>query len=681
MRVSVLALVFSIACGPSEGARPDGGLADARVDIPDDDGDTISNVDEGRAANVDTDGDGTPDYVDTDSDGDGIPDRQEAGDDDISTPPRDSDGDGTPDFRDLDSDGNGIEDTVEGTADADGDGIPDFADLDDDDDRLSDRDEIAGMPASPPDFDGDGLPDFRDVDSDGDTISDSFEGGVDTDGDGASDHLDLDSDGDGLSDAIEAGDDSLETPPVDTDSDGQPDFRDPDSDDDGLTDDVEVEFGTSPTSPDTDGDGISDLIEFAAGTDATDPDDSPRTRGDFVFEIPFEEAPRPERDTLQFRTAIRSADIYFSFDTSTTMIQEMDAMRNPVTGVPAILDALSCTETATACAGDTDCGAMEVCGPRGMCAEDPDVDGCLLDVQTGVGAWDHIDSFRNLLSVQPDAMATAAAIPTAPDWFVAPIQAAACAADPVNCTNAGTLACAATGIGCPGFRDDAVRIYVHVSDANDECRCGTTYGGSCGAGGVPPRCAMFTTSFVGSELARQGIRFLGLIGEGFQFGDGTATSIAREMGIASGTVDMAGEPFVFPANDAMVVNRTVDAVRAIITQGQFEITIAASDEPGDAGDSLQFIERLEVNLTGAGCASTFATRDTDGDGADDAFSDVQPGAEVCWDVIARQNDTVPATRQPQVFRARLTVSADGSEVDSRIVYFLVPADVTLPPII
>ena len=47
----------------------------------------------------------------------------------------------------------------------------------------------------------------------------------------------------------------------------------------------------------------------------------------------------------------------------------------------------------------------------------------------------------------------------------------------------------------------------------------------------------------------------------------------------------------------------------------------------------------------------------------------------------RQNDTVPPTRMPQIFRARLTVRADGSEVDARTVYFLVPADVTLPPII
>ncbi|MFT5355450.1 MAG: hypothetical protein ACI9KE_002669 [Polyangiales bacterium] len=546
---------------------------------------------------------------------------------------------------------------------------------DEDGDFISDADEGR---ASGLDTDGDGTPDYLDIDSDNDLILDSAEGALDTDEDGTLDRHDEDSDGDGISDRDEAGDDDLLTPPVDSDEDGVPDYRDPDSDDDGLTDDTESLFGTDPTLSDTDGDGVSDLIEFAAGSDANDPEDSPRTRGDFVFLVPFEEPADPERDTLQFSTAIRSADLYFSFDTSSTMREEMNALRNATTGVPAILAALRCPESAVACEDTMGCGDGQVCAPSGLCAEDPDIAGCLLDVQSGVGAWDHIDSFRNLLSIQADPVVTAAAIPTAPEWWVAPVQAAACAADPANCTNADTLNCAETGVGCPGFRDDAVRIYVHISDANDECRCGTAVGG---CGPLPRRCSMFTTEFAGAELLRQGIRFLGLIGMGPAYGDGTATGIAREMGIASDTVDAMGEPFVYPANDELVVGRTVEAVRAIVTSGQFDITILATDEPDDAGDALQFIERLEVNLSTDGCATEFPTRDTNGDVVDDAFDDVQPGAEVCWDVVVRPNTTIEAMREPQVFRALLTVSADGSVVDTRVVFFLVPADTSLPPLI
>jgi hypothetical protein len=334
------------------------------------------------------------------------------------------------------------------------------------------------------------------------------------------------------------------------------------------------------------------------------------------------------------------------------------------------------------CAGESDCAAGQVCNPRGRCATDPSVDGCLLDLHTGIGRWDHVDSYRNLRSIQGDPALTAAAIPPdAPDWWVAPIQAPACVADPGNCSNAD-IACATSGVGCPGFRSDAVRIYVQITDAADECLCGSGTNFPCDTGDGPAaRCGMFTPAYAGSELASAGIRFIGLIGDGPAYGTGDATAIARGIGIASGTVDASGEPFVYAATDGMVVNRTVEAVRAIVTESQFDITIDAADEPGDAGDSLQFIDRLEVNTTGPGCAGVVTTADRDGDGFQDAFTNVNPGIRVCWDVVALRNDTVPSTRMPQVFRARLTVRADGSEVDARTVYFLVPADLTLPPVI
>jgi hypothetical protein len=102
-------------------------------DSTDDDGDTISNFHEGKASSVDTDTDGTKDYLDTDSDGDGILDKDEAGDTNVVTPPRDSDGDGRPDFQDLDSDNDGLSDKDEKTkystdptkSDTDGDGYTD----------------------------------------------------------------------------------------------------------------------------------------------------------------------------------------------------------------------------------------------------------------------------------------------------------------------------------------------------------------------------------------------------------------------------------------------------------------------------------------------------------------------------------------------------------------------------
>jgi len=93
----------------------------------DGDGDGIPDVIE---SGVDTDSDGTPNYLDLDSDADGIADATEGG--------QDTDRDGKPNFMDTDSDSDGISDTEEGDADIDGDGLPNFIDTDSDDDGVSD---------------------------------------------------------------------------------------------------------------------------------------------------------------------------------------------------------------------------------------------------------------------------------------------------------------------------------------------------------------------------------------------------------------------------------------------------------------------------------------------------------------------------------------------------------------
>ncbi len=170
----------------------------------DTDNDGILDIDEcgGDVSNCpDTDGDGIPNHFDLDSDGDGITDAHEAfgkdadgdgrydgfddqngdGADDmltrLGTQPIDSDGDGTPDFLQLDSDADGIPDAIEGH-DADGDGVADRepSGVDKDQDGLDDafdahcirkdicRDDtvFTGTPAPTPDHDGDGVEDFRD---------------------------------------------------------------------------------------------------------------------------------------------------------------------------------------------------------------------------------------------------------------------------------------------------------------------------------------------------------------------------------------------------------------------------------------------------------------------------------------------------------------------------------------
>ncbi|WP_272973379.1 DUF7507 domain-containing protein, partial [Croceibacter atlanticus] len=174
---------------------------------------------------VDTDNDGFPDVVDQDSDGDGIPDNIEAQETlsfQVSTGNDtdgdgldnaydtdnggvqifllDSDADGTPDFLDLDSDDDGVPDSNESglpssLADSDGDGLNDAVDASNgfsvpngiisDPATLQDSDEDVNLPGGDVDFrddidradlDNDGVYDDVDLDDDNDGILDTVEG-------------------------------------------------------------------------------------------------------------------------------------------------------------------------------------------------------------------------------------------------------------------------------------------------------------------------------------------------------------------------------------------------------------------------------------------------------------------------------------------------------------------------
>ena len=277
------------------------------VYIADSDKDSIPDYIE---RNFDTDGDGTPNYLDLDSDDDAISDLVE-NDSQKSYAGQDFDGDGIPNALDLDSDDDGINDIIEMALsdndtdgngkkdnliivgvpnDQDTDGSPDYLDFDSDNDGIFDiieslskhtdansdgkvdgvdtdkdgiKDEADGSNVwsdngdkRPINSDGaDALEDWRDLDSDEDGIDDKTEGLNNTDGDLLPNYLDLDSDEDGIDDKTETA--------IDTDGDGKGNYIDTDSDEDGIDDKTE-------TAVDTDGDGKGNYIDTDSDEDAID---------------------------------------------------------------------------------------------------------------------------------------------------------------------------------------------------------------------------------------------------------------------------------------------------------------------------------------------------------------------------------------------------------------------------
>jgi len=197
---------------------------------PDTDGDGLGDGEEvlqigTDPLNQDTDGGGVPDGDEVgqgtdpldpaddagapqDSDQDGYSDAEEGAAQQV-----DSDGDGIPDFLDIDSDNDGVLDFLEVMGDSDGDGAGDRVDVDDDNDLVPTLFEDVNGDGDPTndDTDGDGVPNYLDDDDDNDgipTIAEDANGdgnptNDDTNGNGIPDYLDpqggFDADGDGFS--------------------------------------------------------------------------------------------------------------------------------------------------------------------------------------------------------------------------------------------------------------------------------------------------------------------------------------------------------------------------------------------------------------------------------------------------------------------------------------------------
>ena len=550
----------------------------------------------------------------------------------------------------MDSDGNGVFDSTEGWGNPDGDTQPDFCDRDNDGDHIDDVIELGDNPASPPDSDGDGIPDYYDLDSDGDFISDAHEGSIDTDRDGTPDYLDLDTDGDGLTDATEAGDTDIDTTPADSDGDSVWDFRDVDSDNDGLSDADEAIAGTDPTLADSDGDGVTDLVEVAAETDPRDPEESPLTRGDFVFIVPYMEPPEPERDTLSFSTDIQFADVYFLMDCTGSMGGEISGLKS----------SLSSTII-------------------------PGIDAAIADVYFGVGRFEDYPygsygsgsdrAFENLLTMTDSVAAAQEAVnrlntrsgADGPESHVPALHAVAS-----GCGDGGGIgvsddpggACTNPDIiGYPHFRSGAVPVIVMLTDANFH----NGPGGSSAYGAIPGVTPPTYDQIV-TELNAIHARVIGV-------NSGGAGPNLEQLARDTGTVDAAGNPLVYniSGSGGGLGEEIITAIGDVANAIPMDISARLVDDPSDEVDTGLFVESVSPTPDPAPPCTAGLTVEGD------AYVSVLPGATVCFDINARQNETVEPTLVPQMYLATVEVWGDDvTRLDERAVYFLIPPDIQGP---
>ncbi|XXX77045.1 VWA domain-containing protein [Sorangium sp. So ce134] len=718
LRPLLYCLLFSVPIGCTAASNDKTPLPTPPVDagptIEDTDEDGISDVDEGRDEEVDTDEDGVPDFEDTDSDDDGLPDEIEGAIPTGQTELPDSDSDGVPNFRDEDSDNNGIPDGEDGDDDLDEDGTPDYADLDDDGDGLFDKDEIGEDPLDPENSDDDRWPDFRDTDSDDDGILDRFEREIDADRDRIPAFRDLDSDGDCRPDAVERGDGDPRKPPIDSDVDGAADFLDLDSDNDGLLDaleDVNCDGVLDPTesstaSEDTDEDGVGDLIEVAAGTNPNDDIDNPQANGDFVFIVPYRDDPSPAQDTLDFSTNISQADVVFAMDTTGSM---SGSIRNLQEALQDMIDQLA-EEIPSIGIGVThykdfptdpyggssdepfylEHRVMSVLTPEGRESVQDAV-----DELSASGGNDEPESGWEALYQIANGQGTDEGGASVPPFNPATAPPGAIPAG----ESVGTL-------GGVGFRTGSLPIVVMITDVPSH-------------NGTIPRHSYTrldspTYQQALSSVTALGGRLIGMVATS----DGSDAKADLTAGaLATGSVVpptawgpegmrppncavgqcCTGEngrgvtsangkcPLVFQtASSGTGLNlAVVQAIKVLTTYVTLDISAAAEDDETDTVDAVSaFVDRIIANnLAPEPCTSGLRVVDKNLDGVADTYANVFPGPTVCFDVIPKINVSVRPTTEPQMFTANIVVTGDGvTTLSTRKVFFLVPPEIPELPI-
>jgi hypothetical protein len=653
-----LAVAGLFGCG-GNGIRPgDGGLHDAAPDgeppLTDEDGDLISDVQENRAEAVDTDGDGTPDYLDDDSDGDGIPDRIEAGDDDLATPPVDSDGDGLPDFRDVDSDNDGIPDGDEdlhGTdprkADTDGDGVSDLVET------------VAGTdpldPADNPQAHGNFVflePYQRPPEPPEDTLR--FRTNITK-----VDLYFLEDISVSMEAELQAIHDNVVV----------------------MVDELTCDPGETPTScaldcPATCGDGSCDPGE----TPTSCPYDCFGTCGDGICVANENPTSCP-------------ADC-----PSTCGNTVCDAGETPLT----------CPSDCAGTCGDGICHA----------GEQPAVTGCIPSIQTGVGVFGtssggtsaqclptsggscdqtksgHL-SYRNLQSIQGDPQVTKAALPSQ-CWGngcwepgLAAIFHTVTGMGTASATAAGytmpalaadePAACPAGYRGYPCFRPDSLPIILLIGD-EPFSQCYLPDGGSANNCNSSTKTTMSPRSFpiVAGAVNALGAKIIGVKGSGAL---AELTADMEELGKETGSVNAAGVPYVYSGADAAAGTAIAAAVRELTSTLPLDLSVTIEDDPSDSVEAVAaFVDHLETFTPGTTeCQAWPDQHDSNADGRNDEYLGVPPGFPVCWKIVVKQNDTVPATSEVQIFKAIVKLRGNISTLlDTRIVYFVVPPDLPIP---
>jgi hypothetical protein len=169
-------------------------------------------------------------------------------------------------------------------------------------------------------------------------------------------------------------------------------------------------------------------------------------------------------------------------------------------------------------------------------------------------------------------------------------------------------------------------------------------------------------------------RLVGILGS--NLGPNTRADL-EQMATDTGAIDAANgnAPLVFDGAGTNAHLAIQAGILALANGLPLDISAVTSDVAGDAVNAVTaFVDHIQtLQLGTAQCANGLNDIDTNADTFDDKYIQVRTGTPVCWKVVSKPNTTVPATDQPQLYKATITVWGDGvTQLDERDVFFLVP---------
>jgi hypothetical protein len=379
----------------------------------------------------------------------------------------------------------------------------------------------------------------------------------------------------------------------------------------------------------------------------------------YVVQLPYNRTAAPADIRIPLRPFIENSDLYLSVDNTGSMTSYFSTLQS---GLANTLQALTCADLGTSCDADEQCPANATCSVSGHCVGQTGQ--CAVNIYSGVAKWDTMDTFVNVVAPQAAAAVSVAGLANGGNgggFEESPTHAAACAVDGSKCTNS-TKNCATSGVGCVGFRTDALKVYTHITDANDQCPTAQA-----------ARCAMFTPMGVGASMLGRQIKVLGLYDEQDISGSGTAFDIADGLGIGSQTTRLDGSRFVYLTSGTAVINNLKMGAQQLFSQLPLTVSPLLREESGDAGTFGSFITALVADDSLPGCASTNNAVDSDNDGNVDSYPGILPGSRVCWKMDFADNSTISPGTSVKFVRARLDLrSVEAGTVDRRLLLLAIP---------